>query len=120
MITIRNSTSTEVLLDKDRFEIRATPPLKFTLSSELSFGWRPLAMPPFVAPHGVVRGEVWFLVEGRAWMPEDPDHLGYATNDGSNASIKCPIWPVRLTVHLPDGDYYFQFDEKSKRSGAVD
>ena len=78
------------------------PPVSFTISSEFSFGRRPLAMPRAVVSHGLARGEIYFLGKG-VINGVDPDFPKFGAQSN--------LWPITLTVHLPDGDYRFQFDE---------
>ena len=56
MITLRNNTDDEVAMDSSRFDLHSPPPVVFTISQEASFGWKPLAMPPSLMPHGLARG----------------------------------------------------------------
>ena len=89
-VTVENKTDQDLVLEPSRFELRSAPPVFFVPSPELSFGRRPFSMPRNVVPHGVARGELFFLIKG------DDD----------------PVWPLTLVVHLPDGDSAFVFYEK--------
>jgi hypothetical protein len=110
MITLRNNTDREVELNPSRFELHPSPPLSLTLSKDASFGWKPLAMPPSLMPHGLVRGTLYFHVDGTTQVSDPDDSAAWA---------RCPLWPMTLTVHLPDGDYVFRFDdEKRVKAGA--